>query len=291
MRPRHVALALFVILLWGVNYVMIKVGLRGISPFVLGGLRIFFTAFPAVFFFERPQLPLRSFVGFALATFLAQFSVLFWAMKIGMPSGLASVVQQSQVFFTILLAALVFRERPQRMQLAGMLVAAGGLTWLALASGSSFPLAGFALTLAAGAFWAMGNVVSRSLSRHGPVDGLAFVVWSSLIPPLPFFALAFVFEGRDAIGASFRAMTALSWICVAYLSFGATFLAFGLWNRLLKLYPAAQVTRFALLLPVLSLASGFVALGERLTPAQLGGSALVVAGLALPLAARHLGLE
>ena len=170
MRPRDVALALLVVVLWGVNFAVIKVGLRGISPFVLGALRMIFTAFPAVFFVRRPRLPFRIFAGFALTTFLGQFSLLFLAIKIGMPSGLASVVQQSQVFFTVLLAAVVFGERPRPPQLLGTLVAAIGLAVIARESGASFPLAGFLLTVLAAAIWAVGNLMSRSLSRYGPVQ-------------------------------------------------------------------------------------------------------------------------
>jgi len=288
LRPRDVALALLVVALWGVNYAVIKVGLRGISPFVLGALRMIFTAFPAIFFVRRPKLPFRIFAGFALTTFLGQFSLLFLAIKIGMPSGLSSVVQQSQVFFTVLLAAIVFHERPRIAQLVGMFVAAAGLAVIGAESGTSFPLAGFVLTIAAAASWAVGNLVSRSLSRHGPVSGLAFVVWAALIPPLPFFALARAVEGPHAIAGSFRAMGAMSWGAVGYLAFGATLGGFGLWNRLLKVYPAAQVARFALLLPVIGLACGTALLGEPLGSWQLAGSALVVLGVALPVAAMWL---
>ena len=285
MRPRDVALAFLVVVLWGVNFVVIKIGLRGVSPFVLGGLRLVFTALPAVFLVRRPRLPIRIHVAFALTTFFGQFALLFLAIKLGMPSGLASVVQQSQVFFTILLAAAVLGERPRAEQLAGIVFAAGGLAWIAATSGTSFPLAGFVLTLCASASWAVGNLVSRSLSRYGPVNGLAFVVWSALVPPVPFFALSWMVEGRDAIGASFRAMTAGSWAAVAYLAFGATLGGFGLWNRLLKAYPAATVASFALLVPVIGLVCGGVFLGERVSGAQIAGSALVVAGVALPVAA------
>jgi len=206
LRPRDIALALLVVVLWGVNFVVIKVALRGVS------------------------------------------------------------------------------EKPDRAQLAGMAVAAAGLCWIGAASGSSFPLAAFALNLCASACWAAGNLVSRSLSRQGPVNGLAFVVWASLIPPLPFFALAFCFEGSGAIASSLRAMDAISWLAVAYLAVGATIGGYGLWNRLLKSYPAAQVAPFTLLVPVVGLIAGTVALGERLTGAQLAGSALVATGLAVPVA-------
>jgi len=285
LRPRDVALALLVVVLWGVNFAVIKVGLHGISPFVLGGLRMVFTAFPAILLVERPHLPFRVFAGFALTSFLGQFGLLFLAIKIGMPSGLASVVQQSQVFFTVLLAALVFGERPRPAQLAGTFVAALGLSVIGAQSGASFPLAGFVLTILAAAVWAVGNLVSRSLSRHGPVNGLAFVVWSALIPPVPFFALARLAEGPGTIGASFRAMDARSWAAVGYLAFGATLGGFGLWNGLLKAYPAAQVARFALLVPVIGLGCGTVFFAEPLGTAQLAGSALVVLGVGLPVAA------
>jgi O-acetylserine/cysteine efflux transporter len=285
LRPRDVALALLVVVLWGVNFVVIKVALRGVSPFVLGGLRFALAAIPAVFFVQRPRVPLRLYFGFALATFLGQFALLFWAIKVGMPSGLSSVVHQSQAFITVLLAAAVFGEKPGRAQIAGMVVAALGLAWIGATSGTSFPLVAFALNLCASVAWAVGNLVSRSLSRHGPVNGLAFVIWASLIPPLPFFALAWAFEERGAVASSLRAMDAVSWAAVAYLAFGATLGGYGLWNRLLKSYPAAQVTPFTLLVPVVGLLAGWLALGERLTAAQLGGSALIAVGLTVPVVA------
>ena len=240
MRPRDTALALLVVVLWGVNFVLIKLGLRGVSPFVLGGLRCAFAAIPAVFFVAPPRVPLRLYVAFAGSTFLAQFALLFWAIHLGMPSGLSSVVQQSQAFFTIIVAATILREMPARSQLFGISLAALGLLLIGSESGTSLPPAGFLLNLCSAAFWALGNLASRSLSRYGPVNGLAFVVWSSLLPPLPFFALAWLFEG-EAIAVTFRAMDAISWASVVYLALGATLSGYGLWNRLLKNYPAAQV--------------------------------------------------
>jgi O-acetylserine/cysteine efflux transporter len=285
MRPRDLALVLLVVLLWGVNFVVIKLGLRGVSPFVLGGLRFTLTALPAIFFLRRPKLPFRVYAGFALTTFLGQFTLLFWAIKVGMPTGLSSLVHQSQAFFTVLLAAVVLGERPRPAQLAGMAVAALGLASIATGSGKSFPLAGLVLTLGAAVAWAAGNLVSRSLARHGEVNALAFVVWAALPLPIPFFALAWAFEGRDAVAASLTAMDALSWAAVAYLAFGATLTGYGLWSRLLRTYPAAQVARFTLLVPVVGLGCGWLAFGERLSAAQLVGCALVTAGLALPFAA------
>ncbi len=285
MRPRDVAVVLLVVLLWGVNFVVIKLGLRGISPFVLAGLRFTFTAVPAILFLRRPKLPFRVYAGFALTSFLGQFALLFWAIKVGMPTGLSSVVHQSQAFFTVLLAAAVLGERPRPAQLTGMAAAALGLLTIATGSGTSFPLAGLLLNLGAAMAWAAGNLVGRSLARHREVNALAFVVWSALPLPIPFFALAWALDGREAVIASIAAMDALSWAAVAYLAFGSTLTGYGLWNRLLRTYPAGQVAPFALLVPVIGLGCGWLAFGERLSAAQLAGCALVAAGLALPFAA------
>jgi O-acetylserine/cysteine efflux transporter len=290
-RLRDLALVLLVVLLWGVNFVVIKVGLRGVSPFVLAGLRFTFTALPAIFFLRRPRLPLRVYAGFALTTFFLQFALLFWAIKVGMPAGLSSLVHQSQVFFTVLLAAVVLGERPRPVQLAGMLVAALGLVGIAAGTGTAFPLAALLLNLGAAAAWAAGNLVSRSLARHGEVNALAFVVWAALPLPVPFFALAWAVEGTGAVTASLGAMDGLSWAAVAYLAFGSTLAGYGIWSRLLRTYPAAQVARFALLVPVVGLLCGWLLLAERLSAAQLAGCALVVAGLALPVAARRRGVR
>jgi O-acetylserine/cysteine efflux transporter len=283
LRPRDTALALLVVLLWGVSFVVIKLGLRGVSPFVLGGLRCALAAVPAVFFVAPPRVPLRIYVAFAASTFLGQFALLFWAIHLGMPSGLASVVQPSQAFFTVALAAIVLREMPTRPQLVGMALAAFGLLLIGGGMGPSVPLAAFGLNVCAAASWAVGNLASRSLSRYGPVNAFAFVVWSGLLPPLPFFALAWLLEGHATVAASFRAMTVTSWAAAAYLGLAGTLGGYGLWNRLLKSYPAAQVTPFALLVPVIGLAAGAVVFAERFTPAQLAGSALVATGLAIPV--------
>ena len=59
MSPKDLLLALVVIIVWGMNFVVIKVGLDDIPPMLLGCLRFLLAAFPAIFFIKRPQLPLR----------------------------------------------------------------------------------------------------------------------------------------------------------------------------------------------------------------------------------------
>ena len=276
MSPKDLLLALVVIVVWGLNFVVIKVGLHDMPPMLLGALRFLLAAFPAILFIKRPQLPLRWLLLYGLTISLGQFALLFSAMAVGMPAGLASLVLQSQAFFTLLFAALLLGERLRAGNLLGLLVAAGGLLLIGLQGDRGMTLAGFVLTIGAASMWALGNIVTRKL---GKVDLIGLVVWGSLVPPLPFLALSWWLEGPQAIETALRGIGLDSLLVLAYLAFGATILGYGLWSRLLSRYPASQVAPFSLLVPVVGLSSSALLLDEHLGPLQLLGALLVMLGL------------
>ncbi|MFT0633805.1 EamA family transporter [Pseudomonas sihuiensis] len=276
MTPKDLLLALLVIVVWGLNFVVIKVGLHGMPPMLMGALRFMLAAFPAILFVRRPQVPLRWMLAYGMTISVGQFAFLFYAMYVGMPAGLASLVLQSQAFFTLFFAALFLGERLRGSNLFGLLVAASGLVLIGLQGGQAMTLAGFALTIAAASMWALGNVVTRKL---GKVNLVGLVVWGSLIPPLPFLALSLWLEGPELISQSLRTFSLDSLLVLAYLAFGATILGYGLWSRLLSRYPASQVAPFSLLVPVVGISSSALLLGERLGSLQMVGAALVMAGL------------
>jgi O-acetylserine/cysteine efflux transporter len=278
MSPRDLLLALVVILAWGVNFVVIKVGLHGVPPMLLGALRFTLAAIPAVFFVKRPNVPLFWLLAYGLSISLGQFAFLFYAMYVGMPAGLASLVLQAQAFFTMIFAAILLHERIRASNLAGLVIAAGGLALIGIQGGHAMTFAGFMFTLVAASMWALGNVVTK---RMGKVDLVSLVVWGSLIPPLPFFALSWFFEGPEKIESSLRSIPMLSIFAIAYLAFVATLIGYSLWGKLLARYPANQVAPFSLLVPIIGLASAALLLGEALTPMQIAGAALVMAGLAV----------
>jgi O-acetylserine/cysteine efflux transporter len=276
MTPKDLLLALLVIVVWGMNFVVIKVGLYGMPPMLMGALRFMLAAFPAILMVRRPQVPLRWMLAYGMTISLGQFACLFYAMYVGMPAGLASLVLQSQAFFTLFFAALFLGERLRGSNLFGLLVAASGLVLIGLQGGQAMTLAGFALTIAAASMWALGNVVTRKL---GKVNLVGLVVWGSLIPPLPFLALSLWLEGPELIIRSLSTLGLDSLLVLAYLAFGATILGYGLWSRLLSRYPASQVAPFSLLVPVVGISSSALLLGERLGGLQMVGAALVMAGL------------
>ncbi|MEW6345347.1 MAG: EamA family transporter [Paraburkholderia sp.] len=278
MAPKDLLLALVVVIAWGVNFVVIKVGLHGVPPMLLGALRFTLAAVPAVFFVKRPQMPWRWLLAYGATISFGQFAFLFSAMYVGMPAGLASLVLQAQAFFTLIFAALFLHERFRAPNVIGLAIASGGLAVIGMQGGHAMTLAGFVLTLCAAGSWALGNIVTKKV---GKVDLVGLVVWGSLIPPLPFFALSYAFEGPQRIAAALSGIGAASVFAVVYLAFIATLLGYSLWSRLLSRYPASQVAPFSLLVPIIGLASAALLLDEQLTSPQIAGAALVMAGLAV----------
>jgi len=228
-------------------------------------------------------VPLRLYLAFGLTMSVGQFAFLFSAIHVGMPSGLASLVLQSQSFFTLLLTVLWLREKWHANQLAGLLLAAGGLTLIGSAHGASMPLLGFLLTIAAAAMWACGNIVSRAVGRYGPMNQLAFVVWASLVPPLPMFALSWVMEGPAAIGSALQHMSLQSIAAVAYIAWASTLFGYAVWNFLIARYSVNRVAPFTLLVPLVGLTTGWLTFGEELQAIHFIGAALLMVGLIVNL--------
>ena len=276
MRPREILLALFVVVAWGVNFVIIEVGLGAMPPLLLAALRFAVAALPAIFI-PRPAVPWPRFIFIGLVLFTGQFGLLFLSMKVGMPAGLASVVIQSQAFLTGPIAALVLGEKISPRQMGGTAIAFLGLAAIATtAGGGGVTLIGLLLSLGAALCWAVGNVALRGA---GKVDMFAMVTWLSIVPPLPLLALSYLFEGPQAIEAAFLHMGWIGVGAVAYIAIVSTNIGYGMWAYLLKLYPAAQVAPFSLLVPIVGIISAALLLGEQFGPVRLAGMVLVFAGL------------
>ena len=278
MSPKDLLLALVVIVAWGLNFVVIKIGLHGVPPMLLGALRFTLAALPAVFFVKRPAISWKWLLAYGATISLGQFSFLFSAMYVGMPAGLASLVLQAQAFFTLLMAVLFLGERFRPQNLIGLIIAAGGLIFIGMESGGNLSVLGFVLTLCAAAMWGMGNIVTK---RIGQVEMLGLVVWGSIVPPIPFYLLSYWLEGPDRIVSALQGISTSTILAVNYLAFNATLQGYCQWSRLLSRYPASQVAPFSLLVPIIGIASAAVFLDEQLTSFQLVGALLVMGGLAV----------
>lgn len=283
MPLKDLSLALLTIVVWGLNFAVIKLGVAGVPPMLLAALRFVCAAFPALLFFRAPRVPLRLYLAYGLLISVGQFALLFTAIHVGMPSGLASLVLQAQAFFTLVFAALFLGEHWKANQLAGLVLAGAGLALIGSSHGQAMPLLGFALTVGAAAAWAGGNIVSRAVAKHGPINQLAFVVWSSLVPIGPFLLLSLWLEGPATIAAALSHMSLTSVASVAYLAWAATLFGYGVWTWLLSRHPANRVAPFSLMVPLVGLTTGWVVFGEALRAVHFAGGALLMGGLLLNL--------
>jgi O-acetylserine/cysteine efflux transporter len=284
MRPRHVALAVLVAVIWGLAFVATKIGLGSFSPPELVALRFLIAALPALVL-PRPSISWSTMIPIGLTLFAGQFLLQFVGIASGIGPGLAAIAVQTQAFFTVLLASLVLHEQPTRRHLGGMALAFGGLGLIATTIGPDLTMTGLGATLAAAVSWAIGNIL---LKRAEPADMLAFMVWLSLIPPLPSLGLTLAFQGVGSLTTVAARASAPSLGAALYLGLVATVIAYAIWGRLLREYPAAAIAPFALLVPVVGAASSAIVFGERFGARRLAGMATVLLGLAVAVLPRPL---
>ena len=280
---RDILCALVVVLVWGTNFVVMKIGLQTLSPMMLGALRFAFASLPFLIFVRRPSVPWRLVVFYGLAQGVGQFGFLFTAIHLGMPAGMASLVLQTQAFFTLLLAAGFLGETARKHHWLGLIVAATGLTLIASASGqgpAAMTMIGFVLTLCSAFMWALSNLIVRAASRAAPgYDPLAFIIWSSAVSILPFLGAAIAIDGLDVSVASVVNMSVTTLVSVMYLALFATLLGYSLWTRLLMRHAAGRVAPLSLLVPVVGLTTAWWVFDEHLLLLQWVGAAIVLLGL------------
>ena len=256
-------------------FVATRLALDSFSPAQLTALRFLVAAVPALVL-ARPPLAWSTLVAIGLTLYTGQFLLQFFAIANGVPPGLASLLVQTQALFTILFAAMVLRETPTPRQLSGVALAFAGLVLIVLTVGHDLTGVGFGLAMGSAISWGVGNVL---LKRIRDVEMLDLVVWMSLVPPLPALALSLTIDGPTAL---VRSVASASWTGVAsvlYLGLVATILAYAIWGQLLRRYPAATVTPFALLVPFVGASSSALVFGERFGALRLAGMALVLLGI------------
>ncbi|MEU3146161.1 MULTISPECIES: EamA family transporter [unclassified Streptomyces] len=278
MRPSHALLAVLVAAVWGVNFVVIEIGLDRFPPLLFSALRFLTAAVPAVFLVGRPRVAWKWIVGVGLALGVAKFGLVFVGMDAGMPAGLTSLVLQIQAVFTALFAFLLLGERPARIRLVGMAVALAGIGVAAVDEGTSGPLGAFALIIAAAACWGVSNVLTR---RAAPDDALNFMIWVSTVPVLPLLALSLLLEGPSRDLEALGVLDLPGAGALLFVAWGATVFGFGAWGWLLRRHPASTVAPFSLLVPVFGMSSAALFLGEPVSPLRWWAAALLVGGVAL----------
>ncbi|WP_067825566.1 EamA family transporter [Nocardia inohanensis] len=283
MTNRDRVLGLAVVLLWGLNFLAIRVGLDHFPPFFFAGLRFAVIAVPVLLFVPRPQVPWRWLLLYGTGFGILQFAFLFSAMRAGMPTGLSSLVLQSSAPFTVLLGAVLLREKLRGVQLLGLAVALAGMVTIGWDRAQHASLLPLVLTLAGGLGWAFGNIGSRLAAADSEgVNPLHLTLWMTVIPPLPMFALSALTEGPTTgwheLASSFTASGWPAFAALAYIALLGTIAGSGLWTYLMSRYPAGTVAPLSLLVPVVGIAASWAFLHENPPALSLLGALIVIAG-------------
>jgi len=278
MPLRDTLLALLVALVWGLNFVVMKVGVGELPPFLITGLRFLLAAVPAILIVPRPRTPPALLVAFALLYGVLKFWLLFTAMRLGLSAGLSAVALQVQAVFTVAFAGLLLGERMTLIQAGGIALAAAGLAVLGVERGGGAEALPLAMVVVAAVVWGISNIIAK---RSGGTEPLSFIVWASATAAPVLLVLSALFEQDDwrriaAEGVSWQAVGV-----VAYLAYPVTLVSLAIFNGLLHRHSAAKVAPIILLVPIIGALGGHLLLGERLTRGLLAGGALIVAGLAL----------
>lgn len=270
--------ACLVMTIWGLNFLVIKLGVADLPPLLLGALRFVFVAFPAILLVPRPQVPFGRLAAYALTVSFGQFAFLFSAIGAGMPAGLASLVLQVQAFIAPVIAALVLGERLLPKTIVGLSIAFSGLVVLVVASdgSSTMSLAGFVLTLGAAASWAVGNILGKQFAA---TNFLGIVVWSALIPIPAFLIASALVDGLPAMGQALTRIGPETIAVLAYLAWAASLVGYGIWTRLVSRYPVQLVTPLTLSIPIIGISAAWLLLGEVLTGLQAAGCLVIIIGL------------
>jgi O-acetylserine/cysteine efflux transporter len=273
--PADVARGILVAILWGLAFVATRIGLDSFAPAQLAALRFLIASVPALVL-PRPPIRWPLLIATGLTLYAGQFLFQFFGIAAGMPPGLAALVVQTQALFTVVFASVVLGERPTPRQIAGLVIAFGGLVVIATTTGRDLTAAGFALTLGSAVSWGVGNIFVKRLGVTAQLD---LMVWLGLVVPLPALAISAIVDGPAALASAATTATAAGWLAALYLGALATVLAYTIWGGLLRRHPAAAVAPFALLVPIVGALGSAIVFGERFGPLRVLGMACVLAGL------------
>ncbi len=277
----HLLLALAIVAVWGTNFVVIKLSLAAFPPFLFAALRYSFAFLPLVFFIPRPKVAWTNLCAYGVAIGVGQFGILYFAIDGRISPGLASLVIQTQVFFTIGFAMFFAKERLRLYQAVAVSVSMTGLGIIALHTDADTTFVGMALVVGAGLSWGIANTVSR---RAGSINMLSYVVWASAFSLPPLFLISWIFEGGwEQISTSILTAPMGAWAGVFWQSWGNTVFGYAAWAWLLSKHPAAVVAPAPLLVPIFGMGASAYFLSEPLPLWKILAASLVIAGLVVNL--------
>ncbi len=284
----HLLLAILVAVIWGINFLFIKLGLEEVSPLFLCALRFTFASIPLIFFIRPPNAPFKMVVLYGLVMFALQFALMFLGMYLGMTPGLASLVMQMQVFFSMFFATMIMKEMPYTWQIIGALISFSGIGVVATHTSGNISALGFICILASAATWGVGNLITKKVNTN---NMLSLVIWGSFVAAFPMYILSFIFEGPHLMMHEIQHIGWKTITAISYIVYISTWIGYVAWSWLLNRYRISTVVPFTLLVPIVALICSVIFMGEAFHPWKLYASLLVISGLGINLLGNRMFLK
>lgn len=274
MPLRDLLLGLFVIAIWALNIIVIKVGVEELPPLLITTIRFMLVAALLVPFYPvaRAQLPFLLLLSVTFGSL--HFALLFIGLEHA-EAGTGALLVQMGTPFATLLAVVFLKERLGPKRIVGLLLSFAGIAVIAEGPTLPSPLPLTILLLSA-----LGWAVSQLLIKRGPpIAPLALAGWVALFA-VPQVALgSWLFESGQ-----WQAIKQASWVgwgAIIYTAVMSSIVAYGIWYALLRRHPINRVIPMTLLTPVFAVGLGALLMGDSLGIHKLIGGGLVVSGIAL----------
>jgi len=275
MKFPDVGIAIFVMLIWGVNFAVAKFAIAQFPPIFMMALRFSIVAALLIPFVRRPLTPMRQVFGLSLTLGCLHFALFFTGLQ-GIDASVAAVVIQLQVPFAVILSCVFFKDRPGLFRIFGMVLAFAGVAVIFAAAPVEGHYLSLGLMLSAALVWSLANLQIKAMDH---VDGMSLNGWMALFAAPELLATSLVLERGQ-----WTALMSADWLGYAAVGFTAVFstiVGYGLWYRLIHKYPMSLAIPFTLLAPIFGVASGILLLGEPLTLRLAVGSLMTIAGVAV----------
>lgn len=271
-------LAFIAVVIWGFNFVIATVTVQGISPFLMLSLRFLLVFIVLMPFYPKPPIPIKQIIAISFIFGFCHLGSMFLSLHMGLSSSVGIVVDQVGVPFTILLAFLFFKEKPNIPEIIGIILAIFGTFFLANTPNSIGNPIAFILMILAGLFWA---IYSIQLKKFNSKSALGLVAWISLFSFFITFSISLIFEDNHM--QMIKDSSLSNWLALLYTAFLASIVAHGIWGYLMTTQNVNKIIPMILLVPVFGVFGGVFFLSEEVTTGMIIGTILMILGVKISL--------
>ena len=273
--------------IWGVNFSVIKLGLLSLDSFMLTGFRFMLCALPLVFFIKKPDVKMSYIISYGLIFGVGLWGMVTLGIYFGISAGVASLVLQSSVFFTIILGAIILKEKIDKSKKIGFIFALFGLALIISVTDGSVTIVGVILVLIGAISWSVANILVK---KSGVKEMFPFIIWSSLFSPIPLFILAYLTQGSIVYVDFFKHLDSMAIFSILFQVYPTTLIGYWVWNSLLQKYPISNVAPLSLLVPIFGLLGSFLIFNEEIGALKVLACIFIMLGLIVNVFGKRLFL-